>query len=58
MTLAERDEFWTWLSIGQERGWVSDGVCETHEGVPMSDGEVEEFDEGHDPCIPVIRVWL
>lgn len=51
------DDFNEWLQHGIEHGWVSDVVCETHEGVATTDEEAGELDEGYDPCIPVIRVW-
>lgn len=52
------DEFWAWLKVGQDKGWISEGVCQTHDGVPMTDEEEAEFEDGGDPCVPVIRVWL
>ena len=46
-----------WLQIGIDRGWCSEAVCETHDGAPMSVWEVEQFEEGWDPCIPVVRLY-
>jgi len=50
--------FQDWLAIGIEVGWVSEGVCDTHDGLPMTDEEMELWDEGSDPCIPALRVWM
>jgi len=52
-----------WLSYGIEQGYCSKEVCETHDGVPMTDYEADQFDEGYDPCLHVVRLgspsdWL
>jgi len=46
-----------WLQTGIDNGWVSPVQCATHEGVPTTDDEDEQYDEGDDPCLPVLRVW-
>lgn len=51
------EDFWAWLAVGVEKGWVAEGVCQTHNVVPMTEEEVADFEEGGDPCIPVVRVW-
>lgn len=45
-----------WLSYGLKQGWISEVVCSTHEGLPMTDEEVEEL-EDWDACIPAIRIF-
>ena len=50
-------DFYDWLRQGVEKGWVSVPYCETHEGAPMSDQEMEDWDDGNDPCIFSIRIW-
>lgn len=50
-------DFHDWLAIGREHGYCSLPVCETHDGVPTSQTEQDEWDEGYDPCIHVIRVY-
>lgn len=52
MTFAE------WLQIGLEHNWISEGVCGMHDMLPMTDFERTLFDDGDDPCIPVLRVWI
>jgi len=52
MTFAE------WLAIGLEHNWISEGVCGMHDALPMTDAERTMFDDGEDPCIPVLRVWI
>jgi hypothetical protein len=51
-------DFGEWLTYGIAQGWCSDLVCETHDGMPLTDEESEEFEDGGDPCIPAFRVWV
>ena len=47
-----------WLEYGHVNGWVGPPVCETHDGLPMSASEEEEFSTGDgDPCIHVLRLY-
>jgi hypothetical protein len=43
-------EFEIWLKNGYDRGWVSDVFCYTHDGPPLTDEEMQEWEEGGDPC--------
>lgn len=52
----EAEEFEAWLRQGMDRGWVGPPVCSTHDGIPTTAAEDEEFEEG-DPCIHVIRPY-
>lgn len=45
-----------WIALGIEKGWCGPPVCYTHDGLPMSASEEEEFNEG-DPCIHIIRMY-
>ena len=45
-----------WITLGIEKGWCGPPVCYTHDGLPMSTSEEEEFNEG-DPCIHIIRMY-
>lgn len=49
-------EFEIWLKNGYDRGWISDVFCNTHDGPPMSDEEMQEWDEGGDPCSFQVRI--
>lgn len=49
-------DFDEWLAIGERNGWVGVPVCYTHDGLPTSASEDEEFETG-DPCISVMRVY-
>lgn len=46
-----------WILHGVSAGYCTLVVCNTHDGVPVTDEEGEEFEEGYDPCIPVVRIW-
>ena len=50
-------EFRIWLENGIERGWVTEPFCNTHEGDPfMTEEEMQEWDDGGDPCFVVVKV--
>jgi hypothetical protein len=49
-------DFNEWLKLGMESNWCRPVVCETHDGLPMSEQENEEFWES-DPCIHIIRLY-
>jgi len=42
-----------WAHYGWRHGWCSPVVCETHDGLPMSDDEASE----DEPCLHLIRVY-
>jgi len=48
--------FEEWLELGFNNGWVGPQVCITHDGLPMTEEEEQEMDEG-DPCIHVVRLY-
>lgn len=45
-----------WLEHGIKEGFVGPAVCYTHDGLPLSEAEDEEFQEG-DPCVHVLRLY-
>ena len=49
-------EFEIWLKNGFDRGWVSDVFCNPHDGSPMTEEEMQEWDEGGDPCSFQVRL--
>jgi hypothetical protein len=52
-------EFEIWIENGIERGWITEPFCNTHDGDPyMSEEELEEWDQGGDPCQVVIRIKI
>ncbi len=51
------EEKLAWIVYGQNMGWCSPPVCETHDGMPLTEAEDEEFIQGYDPCITVVRLY-
>lgn len=51
------NEFRDWIEVGISKGWVSDVFCNTHDGGPMTEQEMQEWDDGNDPCSTHMRVW-
>lgn len=52
------EQFWDWLKIGMDNGWVSRPFCNTHDGGMeyATESEIEQWEEGNDPCQTVLRV--
>ena len=50
--------FEEWVAVGQNAGWISPGVCIMHDGMPMTDEEAADYEDGGDPCTPGFRVWI
>jgi hypothetical protein len=46
-----------WLAFGQSQKWCSGTICVTHEGVPMTDSEETEWEDGNDFCQHVLRLY-
>ena len=45
-----------WLEVGISSGFCNKPVCGTHDGTDMTDEEAAAFEDGGDPCIPVVRL--
>lgn len=55
----DKDEIWDWLQIGIDKGWISEPFCYTHDGDPyMTEEEEKEWEEGGDPCSPVLKILV
>jgi hypothetical protein len=53
------EEVWEWLQVGIDKGWVTEPFCYTHDGDPyMSEEEEKEWEDGGDPCSPVIKILV
>jgi hypothetical protein len=55
--VTEWTDFAEWISVGIERGWCSEPVCATHDGIPRTEAEGLAWDDGWDPCENVVRLW-
>ena len=43
-----------WLKYGWDKGWCGPDVCATHDGTPMTDFELDWYE---DHCVHVIRLY-
>jgi hypothetical protein len=50
-------DFNSWIAYGINKNFCGPPVCTTHDGIPMTEEESNEFDEGYDPCIHVMRPY-
>lgn len=46
-----------WVKAGFDNGWVGAPICETHDGLPLTEAEDAKFSEGEDPCIHILRLY-
>lgn len=53
----EAARFWEWLKIGRENGWISDPYCDRHEGITMTDEEMERWELDEDECLFAVRLY-
>ncbi len=45
-----------WLEIGIKNNWTGPPVCYTHDGLPTTREEDEEWEDG-EPCIHIVRLY-
>jgi hypothetical protein len=46
-----------WVQYGLGKGWCSEAACATHDGVPCTEEEATEWNDGDPPCEFVLRLW-
>lgn len=46
-----------WYEIGLRNSWISPFVCYTHDGLPTTSTEDEQWTEGEDPCVFIARSY-
>ena len=49
-------DFEDWIEVGIHNGWCGPVVCYTHDGLPTSNAEDEEWEDS-DPCIHIVRMY-
>jgi hypothetical protein len=52
------EDFYDWVQFGVDKGWIASPKCYTHDGMDTTPEEDAELDEGNDPCMVVVRVWV
>lgn len=45
-----------WLEYGRAEGFITHVYCDTHDGVPMTREEMDNWDLGDDPCHHSVRI--
>ena len=45
-----------WLAYGVANGFCTPQFCWTHDGMPMSESEQDEWEDGGDPCAHGVRL--
>ena len=45
-----------WIKMGYDMGYCTPPVCATHDGIPSTATEDEQWDQGDEMCIHVVRV--
>ena len=46
-----------WIAYGIKNKYCSAAVCDTHEGLPRTEKESDEWDEGGDTCVYGLRLY-
>lgn len=49
--------FEEWAKYGWEQGWCGPPICYTHDGLPGSDQEFDQWHSGDDICIHIVRLY-
>ena len=49
--------FEEWLNYGMDRHWIGPPVCETHDGLPMTATEENDWANGDDTCVHILRLY-
>ena len=50
-------DFNQWLAIGLHNNWIGPPICYTHDGLPTSQLEDQQYDDGQDPCLHILRLY-
>ena len=46
-----------WLQTGINNKWIGPPTCATHDGIPSSNQETQQWDNGQDPCQHILRLY-
>lgn len=46
-----------WLEYGYKQGFCGPAVCYSHDGLPTTEQEDEEWVQGDDPCMHIVRLY-
>jgi hypothetical protein len=51
-------DIYEWLQYGIDNKFCTDSACQTHDYVELTEEEEEALNDGDDPCIVVVRLWV
>lgn len=54
-TIDDSTEFYVWYQNGVKRGWIGPMTCLSHDGVGLSEPEMDAMMEGDEVCVWVMR---
>ena len=46
-----------WLQTGINNKWIGPAICATHDGIPSSPQEEQQWENGQDPCQHILRLY-
>lgn len=46
-----------WMQYGWEMGFCGPPLCYIHDGLPLTADEEEEWADGGDPCLHIVRLY-
>jgi hypothetical protein len=46
-----------WLQEGLTNGFCGPAICYPHDGLPLTELEDEQFSNGEDPCVHILRLY-
>ena len=49
--------FAEWIQYGTNNKWCSHIICHTHDAIPFSDQELDEWNAGDDACVHIVRLY-
>lgn len=54
---SKKPDFDKWLQEGLTNNFCGPAICYPHDGLPLTISEEQEFDDGGDPCIHILRLY-
>jgi hypothetical protein len=55
--IKDNKTFDEWLQEGLDLKFCGPAICYPHDGLPLTNEEEQEFDDGGDPCIHILRLY-
>jgi hypothetical protein len=55
--MQKNESFDDWLQLGLSNGFCGPAICYPHDGLPLTEEEDQEYENGGDPCIHILRLY-